>query len=188
MIESMAFSRGELLNLRFGSCVGLKEPLKILTRLLFPLQARSQRYSETRGWSQRAGCGPVRRSRHRRCPPHTFTTSRSLQVYRGLRGPVRASRQSEALARARCQGKTASQRQINSRGKAKLIQAPDKRQRAVEARAMPRSSSRSGAAGSSDKRDPRDPRDRSEFSAARQIPSRSLVPPPYRPPRFDFPS
>lgn len=91
----------------FQSFAGRSDTAPCIHISSFLLQARSQRHRQTRGRCRRAGCGVVHRSRHRRCPSHTFTTSRFLEIHRGLCGPVRASRQLEALARARCQGKTA---------------------------------------------------------------------------------
>jgi len=95
-------SRGKIAPMDSLSSIPRRPVPCIRVRLL---QAWSQRHRQTRSRGWRAGCSPVHRSRHRRCPSHTFTASRSLEIHRGLRRPVRASCQPEALARARCQGK-----------------------------------------------------------------------------------
>lgn len=69
------------------------------------LQTRSQRHCSTCGGSWRAGCCAVHGSRHGGCPSYAFATPRCLQIHRGVRGTVRASRKSPALAWAWRQGK-----------------------------------------------------------------------------------
>lgn len=78
------------------------------------LQTRSQRHRPTRGGSWRAGCGSFHGSRHGGCPPRASATPRPLEVNRGLRWTVRASRESPPLAGARSQGKEINESKADS--------------------------------------------------------------------------
>lgn len=91
---------------RYTECLTIYQSRKIwiYSILTFMLQTWSQRHRQTCSWCWWTRRSSVHRSRHCRCPSHTFTSSRSFQVNCSLCGPIRALCQPETLARAWCQG------------------------------------------------------------------------------------